>query len=149
GVFATVTQTLEDRPGAPLADIAAEATRRWLRGHADAAAGRADLTLAWSTLGTLAYGLRTLFADMVSRCAVPGVVPADPGERPGGLTVAQRRAVATQTLTRFVDYLPIDRDSALLALVDLHLSEQALGVGDVLDQPVELVQVSADEPNAL
>jgi patatin-related protein len=150
GVFATVTQTLEDRPGAPLADVAAEATRRWLRGHADAAAGRADLTLAWSTLGTLAHGLRTLFADMVGRCAVRGVVtPTDPGERPGGLTVAQRRAVAAETLTRFVGYLPTDRDRALLALVDLHLSEQALGVGDVLDQPVELVQVSADVPTAL
>lgn len=178
GVFTTVRQTVRDRPGEPVGIVAAEATRRWLRGQADRETGRADLTLAWSTLGSLAEGLHALFAEILREVtgAAPTAAsaspttasaaslttaslttastttaspPAEPHLQPEGLSLAQRRAVAARTLADFVGYLPPRRDEAMPALLDLYLVTHSMTGGDLVDQPVELVQVSADISTAL
>ncbi|SQD97558.1 patatin-like protein [Parafrankia sp. BMG5.11] len=180
GGFTVVRHTLRDLAGASSAAVVAEATRRWLRGAGDEETSRTDLTLAWSTLGSVTENLRGLLTGVLARSAPSRTATTDRADRPGhgdgehggrherdgqdedrpfgpaaliapgprthtnGLSLAGRRRVATRTLRDFVGYLPTRRSRAALALLDLHLVTHALTGGDVVDQPVELVQVSAD-----
>lgn len=177
GGFTVVRHTLRDLAGASSAAVVAEATRRWLRGAGDEETSRTDLTLAWSTLGSVTENLRGLLTGVLARSAPSRTATTDHADRPGhgdgehggrhrqdedrpfgpaalitpgprthanGLSLAGRRRVAARTLRDFVGYLPTRRSRAALALLDLHLVTHALTGGDVVDQPVELVQVSAD-----
>ncbi|WP_462186450.1 DUF3376 domain-containing protein, partial [Frankia sp. CcWB2] len=127
GVFTTVGETLGAMAGAPLLDVIAEAARRWLRTDPEGDAGQDELT------------------DLVDRRSPAAPPPAGPETRPEGLSLGQRRAVAARTLADFVGYLPSTPADALIAV---HLVERSTGAA-VLDQPVELVQISADLPNRL
>ncbi|ABW16591.1 Patatin [Parafrankia sp. EAN1pec] len=180
GGFTVVRHTLRDLAGASSAAVVAEATRRWLRGAGDEETSRTDLTLAWSTLGSVTENLRGLLTGVLARSAPSRTATTDLADRPGhgdgehggrhgrdgqdedrpfgpaaliapgprthanGLSLTARRRVAARTLRDFVGYLPTRRSRAALALLDLHLVTHALTGGDVVDQPVELVQVSAD-----
>ncbi|MCL9760755.1 patatin-like protein [Frankia sp. AiPa1] len=150
GVFTTVTATLGAKPGATASEVAAEATRRWLCGDpaAAAAVGSGRLAGAWSALGEVILAVRTEFTDLVPRWTPTDQPPTGIRVRVAGLTVGQRRALAARTLADFVAYLPPTRPHAMIALLDLHLVEQE-STGTVLDQPVELVQLSADLPTEL
>ncbi|MCK9898830.1 patatin-like protein [Frankia sp. Cpl3] len=171
GAFTIVRHTLRDLAGAPSDAVVAEAARRWLRGVGDAETSQTDLTLAWTTLGSLTENLRDLLGRIVARspARVLGRSPAAaassrpamptaptallasaalltqrPRTHPNGLSLAARRRVAARTLDDFVRYLPPRRGGAALALLDLHLVTRTLTGAEIVDQPVELVQVSAD-----
>ena len=153
-LYRTVSRTVDDCAGSSLLDVAAEAARRCLRGSGDSSdseRGRADLGQAWSTLGAVVLGLRTLLADITRRHQYPveAVPTGGHSDHPDGLNVTQRRALAARTLTAFVRYLPADRDGVLLALLDLHVVEQALHPAGFAEAPVELVHISADVETAL
>jgi len=154
GPFTTVTETLAAMPTAPTGTIAAEATRRWLHGDPRGTHGHRRLHDSWQALLPVVMHTRAEFASIVrhhtsatSRTA-DRRTPVGPDARKRGLTVAQRRSLAARTMGDFVDYLPTDGSAAVIALLDLHLLEYETS-GAVLDQPVELVQLSADLPNTL
>ncbi|MCK9894353.1 patatin-like protein [Frankia sp. AgB32] len=149
GVFTTVTATLASMPGAPTLDVAAEATRRWLRVDPAGGHGSQRLADAWSALRDAAVDVRAELAALLRDGNPPAGSPIGPGlVQPVGLSVRQRRELAARVLTDFVAYLPTSGDQAVIALLDLHLVERESG-GAAPDQPVELVQLSADLPTAL
>ncbi|WP_391530109.1 patatin-like protein, partial [Candidatus Frankia nodulisporulans] len=148
GVFTTVRTTLAAMPSATSGAVVAEATRRWLAIDPVGVAGTRRPAAAWLALAEVIAAVRAEFADLVPRWTPTDQPPTGIEIRPAGLTVGQRRALAARTLADFVAYLPTTRPEAVIALLDLHLVEQETS-GAVLDQPVELVQISADLPTAL
>ncbi|MCK9875088.1 patatin-like protein [Frankia sp. Ag45/Mut15] len=148
GVFTTVRTTLAAMPSATSGAVVAEATRRWLAIDPVGVAGTGRPAAAWLALAEVIEAVRDEFADLVPRWTPTDQPPTGIEIRPAGLTVGQRRALAARTLADFVAYLPTTRPEAVIALLDLHLVEQETS-GAVLDQPVELVQISADLPTAL
>ncbi|MCM3883016.1 patatin-like protein [Frankia sp. R82] len=148
GVFTTVRAALATMPGATAGEVAAEATRRWLSIDPTGAGGALRPSAAWLALAEVIEAVRAELADLVPRWTPADEPPTGIEIRPAGLTVGQRRAMAARTLADFVAYLPTTRPDAVIALLDLHLVEQETS-GAVLDQPVELVQISADLPTEL
>ncbi len=149
GVFTTVTATLASMPGAPTLDVAAEATRRWLRVDPAGGHGPQRLADAWRALREVTVDIRAELAALLRHHHPPASRPIGPGlVQPVGLSVRQRRELAAHVLADFVAYLPTSGADAVIALLDVHLVERESG-GAAPDQPVELVQLSADLPTVL
>ncbi|MFE0509428.1 patatin-like protein [Streptomyces sp. NPDC058964] len=130
-----------------LTDVAAEAMKEyWGRHSTPAAPGtagdgrrRPGLEDGWARLAAAVGRLREVLPDSV--LAPPD---ADAAPLPPTTSEGRRRRAAAELRTYF-DYLPPDTDGTAHALFDLHVATRSvLPVDTEVDQPVELVQVSAD-----
>ncbi|MFI6567443.1 patatin-like protein [Streptomyces sp. NPDC050534] len=104
-----------------------------------------DLSLkgAWSRLATAVIRLRELVPRQVLEQAAVAAPPV-------ATTAQGRRQRAAAELGTYLGFLPRERDGVALALFDLHVATRSvLPVGTEVEQPVELVQVSADTRCAL
>ncbi|MCL9798468.1 DUF3376 domain-containing protein, partial [Frankia sp. AgKG'84/4] len=111
--------------------------------------GPQRLAAAWGALREVTVDLRAELAALLRHHRPPAGPPIGPGlVQPVGLSVRQRRELAARVLADFVAYLPTSGADAVIALLDVHLVERESG-GAAPDQPVELVQLSADLPTVL
>ncbi|MEV2231749.1 patatin-like protein [Streptomyces phaeochromogenes] len=138
--------------GWPLPAVAGDALQaywdqRGQPGPSPHASDGEDLSLkgAWSRLATAVILLR----ELVPQQAVEQAAAA--AAAPSVATTAQgRRQRAAAELGTYFGFLPDERDGVALALFDLHVATRSvLPVGIEVEQPIELVQVSADTRCAL
>ncbi|MET8449376.1 patatin-like protein [Streptomyces sp. NPDC005209] len=131
--------------GWPLPRVAAEAMKRYAPEPAGPATGpgsdsRRDPRLqnGWERLAAAVVALRDIVPDAL--LAPPGTgVLAPPASAEG------RRQRAAAELLAYFGFLPARADGTALALFELHVATRSvLPVGTEIEQPVELVQVSAD-----
>ncbi|MFJ3307692.1 patatin-like protein [Streptomyces sp. NPDC086549] len=132
----------------PLTDVAAEAMKvYWGRRNTPApsdpgadARPRPGLKDGWARLAAAVVKLRAVLPESVL------APPADDAPSPAPPTTSEgRRQKAAAELRTYFEFLPEDTDGIALALFELHVATRSvLPVGTEVEQPIELVQVSAD-----
>ncbi|WP_369254536.1 patatin-like protein [Streptomyces sp. R35] len=135
--------------GSALGDVAGDAVRAYWDQRGRPApppqdGGGEDLSLkgAWSRLAAAVIRLRELVPQQSIEQAA--VAP------PVATTAQGRRRRAAAELGTYFGFLPDGRDGVALSLFELHVATRSvLSVGTEVEQPVELVQVSADTRCAL
>ncbi len=135
---------------AALGTVAAGAmTAYWNRRNEPAPAtlpgGTDDPSLkgGWARLAAAVVGLRELIP-------APVLAPPSIGALPPPTTSEGRRQRAAEELRAYFGFLPEDPDGIALGLFDLHVATRSvLPVGTEVEQPIELVLVSADTRCAL
>ncbi|UUU45107.1 patatin-like protein [Streptomyces sp. NBC_00162] len=106
--------------------------------------------VGWEQLAGIVGELAELIGDLdtlISEGGGPPPVTVDPFLRP---TAAERRQRASHALHHYLKFLTQNPRTAQYRLLDLHIATRSvLPVGVDVEQPVELIQVSADTRTVL
>jgi len=152
------------RSAGDLVGAAAVAAAVWHQQLTDAAASNGPQ--GWMDLAKVIRTARPLLTDLVegnrASSAASSPAPGPNGDSalvtavstlpsaPGGRSLADARTAAASYIDVFLKFLPDDPDDCMSALLELHVALRALTPDAVvIDQPVELVQLSADTRNLL
>jgi patatin-related protein len=112
------------------------------RPDADAAArAQETLSAAWTALAKAVTSARPLLTRLADRSAAE---PAH-AHRAARPSLSQRRAEARARVLTYLNYFDGDEGAVTARILDLHVAERSMRpIGVDVDQPVELIQVSAD-----
>lgn len=121
-------------------------------GYASAQGTVEQLTAAWQSIGATAADaiplLRGLAAPYLKRQPATSPAAELAGSGTGRRPLRQRRALAADELSRYLQFL--ERGDPVTQLLDLHVAVRSvLPVLLEVEQPVELIQVSADTSTSL